>query len=459
MPDPLQSYLDRTPLTKTQKADIWDAYHSAPDVDAFAGTLDGLKVPKGAKADLWDLKAAETPAPEAQPETPETPFPTPGETAGRMVMGGLKAIPNMVMGVLGTPKAIIEGVGNPLATGQRLKDMASGVITGGQEIATPLAKTIVSGVGTVTPEEMNAAADTGGTAIANLAAPELARGGVAVAGKLTPSMGKLLKFAPPAVMAAAGHPVIAAKMLMKGALTEAILKPMGNIVIDHVLDRIAARDAEGVAAGLARGLERSPAAQEAFAQALEHEANKAAPPGGPEFRPIGNSPADVAARNALKQARRPLAPIPDRPIAPAAPQTLKRPSFVDEAAGVHAPPDTMPNGYRRGSANPMPPPKIQMPVPGNVKPATIYTKPGPKLKGAPGESPSAKALATKQAKVADPEAIRAAFETKPKGATPHGTKGPSGAPLTAAERRAALIKLQESIAAGADIFEAFGIGN
>lgn len=418
-----------------------------------------------------------------------------------MVIGGLKAIPSMVKG---TAQAALEfgrwgaGLGpseEAAAEMQRhiaaatapgadlttraaegfqaipmVGPMVAGVVRGGQEIAAPLAKTIVSGVGTVTPEEMNTAADTGGAAIAGLAAPELVRGVPAVAGKM-PGVGKLLKFAPPAVVAISGHPVLAAKMLVKGALTEAVLKPLGTIVTDQVLARIAARDVEGASAALARGLERSPEASKAFATAMEQEANKVAPAGLPPMS--DTTPNAIAARTADRVARQRAALARGSSQAPiVAPEPVNAPTWsplAEEAAGVQAPVDPRTTGYPRGApvnvgpwetVDPLPEPARtpQMPVLGNVKLQTVYTKPGPKVKPPAGESAAAKALAEKQAKLASPDAIRAAFGEPPKG-TPHGKKGPSGAPLTAAERREALIKLQQSIASGDDIFAAFGLEN
>lgn len=400
-------------------------------------------------------------------------------------MGALKAIPGIARGmaegatapitlpmreayaaVTGGPSPSMDQVRQTfqsLQSGDYLRaipvvgPLASEVIEGGQKIVTPLAKTVVSGAGSITPEEMNTAADTGGAAIANLAAPELARGGVAVAGKISPGMGKLLKFgaknAPAVVAAASGHPMVAAKLMIRGAIKNAVLEPLGTIITDQVLAKIAANDVEGASAVLSRGLEKNPKAAEAFASAMEKEANATAPR---TYSPLDGSPEAVAARNAAKRERLGRPPAETPVVVPGPTSALQRPAFVDEAAGVQAPIDTMPGGYPRGSASPLPPPKIQMPVPGNVKPATVFTKPGPKVKPPAGESASAKALAERQKGVASADDIRAAFGEPPKGA-PHGKKGPSGGPLTAAERKEALMKLQRAIAQDADIFAAFGL--
>lgn len=63
MADPLEAMLRRSPLTNSQRADIWDAYHSAGDQDALAAALKPLKIPNEVKAGLWDMKATTAKAP------------------------------------------------------------------------------------------------------------------------------------------------------------------------------------------------------------------------------------------------------------------------------------------------------------------------------------------------------------------------------------------------------------
>jgi hypothetical protein len=61
MADDLESVLNRSPLTKAQKADAWDAFNASSDEDDLASRLEALSIPKQAKASLWDLKAASAP--------------------------------------------------------------------------------------------------------------------------------------------------------------------------------------------------------------------------------------------------------------------------------------------------------------------------------------------------------------------------------------------------------------
>jgi hypothetical protein len=58
MSETLESVLKMSPLTKAQRADLWDAYEEAADADALASKLATFQVPKEVKAKLWDLKAA-----------------------------------------------------------------------------------------------------------------------------------------------------------------------------------------------------------------------------------------------------------------------------------------------------------------------------------------------------------------------------------------------------------------
>lgn len=59
--NPLQSLLDKSPLTNTQRADLWDAFEESGDTSALEKRLDTMKVPDEVKANLWDLKASSVP--------------------------------------------------------------------------------------------------------------------------------------------------------------------------------------------------------------------------------------------------------------------------------------------------------------------------------------------------------------------------------------------------------------
>lgn len=58
MPDSLESILKRSPLTNTQRADLWDAFNGATNEADLAAKLEASPVPKQVKASLWDLKAS-----------------------------------------------------------------------------------------------------------------------------------------------------------------------------------------------------------------------------------------------------------------------------------------------------------------------------------------------------------------------------------------------------------------
>lgn len=89
MPDALETLLAKSPLSQAQRADLWDAYHNAPDADALASTLKSMGVPTHVKANLWDLKANEAPAVEAPaaPTAAVTPERTWGDTAVDLAKG------------------------------------------------------------------------------------------------------------------------------------------------------------------------------------------------------------------------------------------------------------------------------------------------------------------------------------------------------------------------------------
>jgi hypothetical protein len=319
--DSLEFLLRRSPLTQSQRADVWDAYEGAQDADALAAKLSGMNVPKQVKASLWDLKEASAPkVAQSAPAVPEEPFPTPGETASTFAGGAIRAIPGMAAGMvegatapfLAIPReavAAVRGQPSPTMTalrdaaghvraalapgdagpGRRLAEAASvipgvaPVVQGAETILTPAYKTATGGVGTVKPAEMKAAAETGGAATAGLAMPEMARGvGAGTRGVVRASggAGKVLEFSQkhaPSVAKAAievgmGHPIAAARTILGIAVNPTTLKAMGTMQQDAIITSVAAGDVEGAAAAVAKGIEKSPAAAKAMADALNAEA-------------------------------------------------------------------------------------------------------------------------------------------------------------------------------------------
>lgn len=57
----LESVLKASPLSQTQRADLWDVYHASASADDLAEKLKTIGVPTPVKATLWDLKSSETP--------------------------------------------------------------------------------------------------------------------------------------------------------------------------------------------------------------------------------------------------------------------------------------------------------------------------------------------------------------------------------------------------------------
>jgi len=409
--DPLESLLRSSPLTQSQRADVWDAYEGAQDADALAAKLTSMNVPKEIKASLWDLKETSAPKVPRAEATPEEPFPTPGETARTFLGGAVRALPGMAAGMVqgatapflaipreavaaatGGPsplmQALRESAGHLRAAGapgdagfmRRLSEVASAVpgvapvVQGAETIATPAYKAATGGVGTITPAEMNAAAETGGAATAGLAMPELTRGAV----KVSPGAGKILQFsrehAPTVAVAAfegaAGHPILAAKTLLRAAIKPAVLEALGTIKQDAILNGLAAGDVEGTAATLAKGIESSPAAAQKMAEALKAEAERVGataegPTTVPEMaRPLppmrDTTPDAVAARAADRKARQQAAltksqaQVMDRgtivatPVVEQAVSTLEKRATMPEKGNV-----TMPSVSTKPASKPI----------------------------------------------------------------------------------------------------------
>jgi hypothetical protein len=102
--DPVQTLLEKAPMSKAQKAELWDAFQSAADADDLATKIKPLGVPTHIKAGLWDLKASSTPdAPavaiaEPKPAIAENPR-TWGDTAVDVAKGAAKGVGNTVFGL------------------------------------------------------------------------------------------------------------------------------------------------------------------------------------------------------------------------------------------------------------------------------------------------------------------------------------------------------------------------
>lgn len=393
---------------------------------------------------------------EETPTVPETPFPTPGQTAGTMAIGALKAIPGMARGAVegatapftAIPREAMAAVrGQPSPTMQQIRESAGhlgaafapgsagpgerlgeavsaiptvgpavmGAVRGAGTIATPAYKAATGGVGTITPEEMNQAAETGGAAVAGLSVPEIGKYGGPLAGKVPGGVGKVLQFsqkhaptvATAAFQGALGHSLAAAKTLLGAAIKPAVLEAMGTIKQDAILTSVAAGDVEGAAAALAKGIEKSPAAAKAMAEALKAEAEKvgvasAGPTTVPEMAPPRVIKPIPPMRNAT----------PDAIKARAAERTARQQGALAKsqaqvgASTVVATPvveQALTTIEKRGA----------MPVKGNVTMPSISTK-------------------------------------------PKGT-GPTGRPLTPKQREMRMNQLKAAQAAGLDIWEAFGV--
>jgi len=116
--DPLQTFLDRTGLSKAQKAGLWDLYHAAKNTEDLDSRLKTLDLPKELKADLWDLKSSE--AAPSKPDEPSKVEPSAGYWEDRGIAGkvwhpvsGVKEgdrVDNQVLGV--PPELAAIGAGS-----------------------------------------------------------------------------------------------------------------------------------------------------------------------------------------------------------------------------------------------------------------------------------------------------------------------------------------------------------
>lgn len=336
---------------------------------------------------------------------------------GGMASGAGRALKGMVTGLLPDTSHGVNGFvmdytdrafgpvlafpkeGLALATGapSSMAQHAREVIGGVKNLATPAAKTVFGGgAGTITPEEIKAAADTGGGAVAQLGtalvAPRVPAAVRWTAGpsRVATALRKVVKGAgSKAVGQYVGLPHGVGYLVGKAVLD--VLPKLAEekpAVFDRVLEAASKGDGVAVAESMAKVAEKDPDMAAAFSEAMR----KSAPPAKlPPLRPAGEVLDEVAARRKAK------IPVEGRPGAW---------DYTQEGmpSGVDAPQKTT------GAGTPI---VGRMPTPGNVKMATIYSNP----------------------------------------------KTPAGKPLTTAQRNQALIELQRKAAedAGLDIFSAFGI--
>lgn len=442
MADQLEALLRRSPLTQSQRADVWDAYESTQDSDALAAKLTGLNVPKQVKASLWDLKEASA-KPAASAVEVEA-FPTPGQTAGTFLGSAVRSLPGMAVGMVqaaaapfvqipNEAHALVTGAPSPTMTalresagharaalapgeagpGRRLAEAASAIpgaapiVQGAERILTPAYKTATEGVGTVTPGEMKAAAETGGAATAALAMPEIAKG---VSNVSPATVGKVLKFTAKHAMGEVVAPgkTLAGKIIVTALSNPKVREKLGTIFQDRVIGAIDSGNLPKAAEILTKALEKNPEAAALHAKdvaaAVSAEASKVgavadgpatvpemAPATARTFSPTDNSPAAVEARNSAKRARR---------------GTLVQSQARAESRGTIVATPVVEQAVETLAK------RATMPVKGNVKPATVYTKPA--------------------------------------------TKPIDGRPLTPKQREMRLKQLEAAQAAGLDIWEVFG---
>lgn len=498
MTDPLEAVLRQSPLTNSQRADVWDAYEGSADSDALAERLQALNVPKQVKASLWDLKEQGAPKVTAPPEEA---FPTPGETARTMIGSGLRSIPGMAYGMLkaatdpltlpmreaaalatGAPSPSMEqaremagharaalapgdaGPGRRMAEAASVVPGVAPVVEGAETIMTPAYKTATEGVGSVKPAEMRAAAESGGRAVAGLAIPELAKYG----SKIPPAaIGNVLKFS--ARMAAerglAPGASVAGKVVAHFA--GPAMRAFGTIIQDQILEAVRTGNLTKATEAVARGIEKHPeAAAEIAATIAEDTARAAAPAKAPLPRMRDTSPEAIAARTADRNARqqaaargeRVLAPIPpDAPVPQAAP--AEAPAPAARPAPTRPPGANMTEAeraeFRQRFAARLTPEQARAALAQRIADAQARRAAAP----APVETttlPTAiveRAAETLEKRAKMPEKGNVKLPTVY--TKPNGKKGPIGQPLTPRQREVQIKQLEAAKAAGIDIWDLF----
>lgn len=238
-------------------------------------------------------------------------FPTPGQTAMTALGGAGRAL-------LGVPLAVgrmaLEAPVKPFLEAYRMAkgDLPEGyqnaqaLVEGTKRVLTPAYKAATGGVGTVTPEEMEKAAETGGGAVAGLGTPLLPKGARAVgtaagkAGITGANVVKVLKFTGETAKKVASHPVGGAALgaltgdmgaaalgavgaPVMGRILSSILggragKLVGNIATDKALTAVTRGNLAEAGQIVAKALEKNPEAAEAAAEAVASAASK--PPVG-----------------------------------------------------------------------------------------------------------------------------------------------------------------------------------
>ncbi len=178
--DPVATLLKRSALSTAQRADMWDAYQQSASPEDFAERVKGMGVPDPVKADLFDLKAGQTPKTTEQAKPAEGHpwinaaadlLPTAGGIAGGIIGGiggtafgvGVGGVPGAVGGAtLGgatgeaARQLIREATGGPVPTmTQAAKGMAEqGAAQGAGELA---GAGVVAGAGGLSKWLMNRA--------------------------------------------------------------------------------------------------------------------------------------------------------------------------------------------------------------------------------------------------------------------------------------------------------------
>ena len=323
----------------------------------------------------WEqYQAAEPPPWESYAAPPPEQFPTFGQTMATFGKSAVRAVPGMVMGALEGSAAPFMALprdlyalakGNPAASptvqqmadsfahmraamapddagpGERIGEAVSavpmvgpaivGAVKGAGKILTPAYRAATGGSGTITPQEMRQAAETGGEGAAMLAVPELARGAAAIpygrVAKVGAKVG-LSQLAPGAAK------ILQAKAAIGDFVLGSLMKKATPYLQDVILGAIQKGDVAKAAAAVAKAEASIPASMAASAEA------EAAVPASIKAPPAGTTRETNAERNL---------------------RLFKQ--FQQDFEGA----------------------KASVPEPGNVKMATVYTK--PKTEGGPVDKP------------------------------------------------------------------------
>lgn len=146
MAEDVQAILTAAPLMNSVKADAWDAYHDASNLDDLTARLNKLPIPQSVKADLWDAKSREAAPVTTQPKTTPQPVTISADTSNPVTRWAQNVMDDIRYGTDTTGVgSVLKGLGAhgvqygaPEKVGEFMASIPlglAGVVKGGGEVA------------------------------------------------------------------------------------------------------------------------------------------------------------------------------------------------------------------------------------------------------------------------------------------------------------------------------------